>query len=108
VKIIGIASNHLTVELDTTDCIALACACGHALSADSPIDYSYLCALATTFLSAGYAAYASSNDDAPRTPARMWAWWAPLDTDSVPPARIPVPLRFVPFIGDVAEGQVAE
>ncbi len=30
-KIMGIATNHLTVELDTTDCIALACACGHAI-----------------------------------------------------------------------------
>jgi len=103
VKIMGITGNHLTIEVDTTDCIALACACGHALSADSPIDYNYLCALATTFLSAGYAAYAASADDAPRTPVRMWEWWAPIATDSVPPARIPVPPRFRPFIGEVSE-----
>jgi len=38
----------------------------------------------------------------------MWEWCAPLATSSVPPAHIPIPPRFRPFIGDVSEGEVTE
>ncbi len=57
-KLVTIAAASVTLELDCTDCLALADACGWANSHDIPGDYALLGALRGMLTSAALAAFA--------------------------------------------------
>ncbi len=78
VKIVNVAPLTLTVELDPTDCIALAVACQKATA---HYDYEYpvphIEALGAAFLVAALATFAPDTDEE-RTFPHLWRVWAPL------------------------------
>ncbi len=77
-KIVKVAPLTLTVELDPTDCIALAVACKKVTEHyDHEYPVSQIEALGAVFLVAALAIFAPDTDQE-RTFAHLWRVWAPL------------------------------
>lgn len=99
-KIVNVAPLTLTVELDPTDCIALADACyARADDWDSGNASALLGALGSALL-LGIAAIADQGmDDDPPTIAKVWRVWAPTVHLAAPGkdgtyGRMPVPPEY--------------
>lgn len=90
-RIREVAPLTLTIDLDPTDCIALADACRQVASRDLGCDRTLLAALGAALLAGGFGAYALAEPDPPLTLPRMWRMWAPRNLDLVDPARLPQP-----------------
>ncbi len=95
-KIVTIAPLAVTVELDPTDCIALAVACARV----SELDGCALDTLGTTgaaFLAAALADFAPDTNEE-RTIAHLWRMWAPVIftgwRDGPTYGRMPVPPEY--------------
>jgi hypothetical protein len=92
-KLINIAAGGVILELDATDCLSLADACGHALRYDMPGDHDLIAAHRTALrLGAVVAAFDTAKDVA--TPddgllAHVREVWGP--NDSSLPGRIRAP-----------------
>jgi len=98
-KIVKVAPLTLTVELDPTDCIALAVACEKATEHyDYAYPVSHIEALGAALLVAALAIFAPDTDEQ-RTFTHLWRMWAPTvfrghqDGEAVY-GRMPVPPEY--------------
>ncbi len=96
-KIIAIAPLTLTVELDPTDCLALADAAAQvARRNETGADGGLNNALAAALINGAFGAFLLAGPDKPHTLRHMWAMWAPLNGENVAHERIPIPAHFAP------------
>ena len=89
-KLIDIRSSALTIELDPTDCLALADAIGWSIRHDIKGDFNHLEALRAALTAGAFAAFLVEDGASAeqRTLAGPRAVWAPLDAHANPPARV--------------------
>ena len=89
-KLIDIAPIALTVELDPTDCLALADAIGWSVCHDIKGDHSHLTALRAALTAGAFAAFLAEDgmERRQRTLAGLREVWAPHDEHTDPPARV--------------------
>jgi hypothetical protein len=93
-KLVNIAQIAATFELDPRDCLALADACGYAISRDIPGDHHLLAALRAALTAGAMAAFALDEGAVKKeeyTLAGLRAFWAPEDAGHTDGRKAPEP-----------------
>jgi hypothetical protein len=85
-RIVKLAPNRVTIELETPDCIGLV---SGLYAGEQQTGEPLYAVLGSALLAAAYAAYLLARDDDPRTVAHMWEMWAPGDSNASEPGPLP-------------------